>query len=155
MYQRIVKIILVFLPVIMFSQACDKVEGVFSSRPSGVLSKKEMTSMLVDIHLQEAVIRTGVHTGTDTDMRNYSRSGYLKVFAKHDVTPEEFKKSLDYYLLHVDELDDIYTGVINQLTQMQAEAQGEKGAPAAKSPAPGADTAGHNVKKVPDMPAGH
>lgn len=138
----------------MLSQACDKVEGVFSSRPSGVLSKKAMTSLLVDIHLQEAIIRTGTHTGNDTDMRNYSRSGYLKVFAKHDVTPEEFKKSLDYYLLHVDELDDIYTGVINQLTQMQAEVQGENGAPAASGPDSGADTARHSVKKIQEMPVG-
>lgn len=121
-----IRIFRVLLPLIFLLQACDEDGGIFSSRPDGVLSKKEMISIMVDIHLEEASLRSGNQQLVKEDLRNYSRTQYLKVFANHNVKPEDFRKSLDYYLLRVNDLDDIYTGVINRLTEMQSELQGNE-----------------------------
>ncbi len=124
------------LPLIFLFQACDEDGGIFSSQPDGVLSKQEMISLMVDIHLEEASLRAGNQQFVKDEMRNYSRTQYLKVFAKHHVKPEDFRKSLDYYLLKVNDLDDIYTGVINRLTEMQSELQGSDNKPPEKKITP-------------------
>lgn len=113
----------IFLAAILLLQSCDDDGAIFSSRPKGVLSKKEMIAIMVDIHLQESNIRFGNPQLVNQDLRNYTRKEYLKVFANHNVKPEDFSKSLDYYLLKVNDLDDIYTGVINRLSEMQSEMQ--------------------------------
>jgi hypothetical protein len=124
------------LPVLLLTQACDEDGGFFSSRPDGVLSKKEMISLMVDIHLEEASLRSDNHQFDKDEMRNYTRGKYLKVFANHGVKPDDFRKSLDYYLLRVSDLDDIYTGVINRLTEMQSELQGSEAKPPEKKVVP-------------------
>lgn len=124
-----IRLFLVLLPLILLIQACDEDGSIFSSLPDGVLSKKEMISIMVDIHLEEASLRAENRQLIKDEMRNYSRTEYLKVFASHNVRPEDFRKSLDYYLLNVDDLDDIYTGVINRLTEMQSELLGNDNKP--------------------------
>lgn len=124
------------LPLVILLQACDEDGSLLSSRPSGVLSKKQMISIMVDIHLQEANLRSGKQSFINQDARNYTRKEYLKVFANHDVAPDDFRRSLDYYLLRVNDLDDIYTGVINRLTEMQSEMQGTDTNPPPKKEPP-------------------
>lgn len=124
------------LPLIFLLQACDEDGSIFSSRPDGVLSKKAMISIMVDIHLKEASLRSENRQFVKDEMRNYTRTQYLQVFASHNVKPEDFRKSLDYYLLKVDDLDDIYTGVINRLTEMQSELQGNDNKPQEKKLTP-------------------
>jgi hypothetical protein len=119
----------ILLPALLLLQSCDKGGGILSSRPKGVLSKKEMTNIMIDIHLEEAILRSGKRPVIKTDMRSYARSEYLKVFANHGVTPADFNRSLDYYLLHVEDLDEIYTDVISRLEEMEAETQGSKNKP--------------------------
>lgn len=95
-----------------------------------------MISIMVDIHLKEASLRSENRQFVKDEMRNYTRTQYLQVFASHNVKPEDFRKSLDFYLLKVDDLDDIYTGVINRLTEMQSELQGNDNKPQEKKLTP-------------------
>jgi len=137
------------IPALLLIQACDN-GGLFSPRPKGVLSKKQMTGILIDIHLQEAIMRTGNNRPANpADLKKYTRAEYLKLFANHDVTPEQFDQSLDYYLLHVDDLDEIYTNVINRIEEMEAETRGSHEKPPAKQSKPETKEQGGNTLKKP------
>lgn len=94
--------------------------SILRSKPSGTLSEEEMTDILVDIHLTEAALSIA----DESLSRSYDtvnlRIRFAHVFKQHDVNPDDFKASLDYYLEHIEELDKIYVEVINRLTEMEA-----------------------------------
>lgn len=97
--------------------------SIWSSKPSGTLSEKQMTDVLVDIHLTEAALKIVSDTSARLDDTNYLRSRFAEIFEKHDIKPDEFAASLNYYMLHIDDLDKIYTEVINRLTELEAMLQ--------------------------------
>ncbi len=82
-----------------------------------------MIDMLVDINLAEAALRAGNIQHTLPADSNYQKAQYAAVFKKNSVRPDDFNRSLTYYIEHIDELNDIYTEVINRLTVMDAEMQ--------------------------------
>ena len=86
----------------------------------GTLSEKQMTDMLVDIQLTEAVLKTV----DDSISRNMDTTGlrirFAGVFKKHNIDPDDFNNSLNYYLEHIEDLDKIYVEVINRLTELEA-----------------------------------
>ena len=86
----------------------------------GTLSVKQMTDVLVDIQLTEATLKIGndsIFVKSDTSSL---RERFAEVFKKHDVDPDDFNASLNYYLQHIEELDQIYVEVINRLTELEA-----------------------------------
>jgi len=94
--------------------------SILSSKPMGILSEKQMTDLLVDIHLTEAILKTvddSIERKSDTaELRNR----FAEAFKKHDVNPDDFNASLNYYLEHIEEIDKIYVEVINRLTELDA-----------------------------------
>ncbi len=86
----------------------------------GTLSAKKMTDVLVDIQLTEATLKIAndsiLRISDTTELRNR----YAEVFKKNDVDPDNFNTSLNYYLVHIEELDQIYVEVINRLTALEA-----------------------------------
>jgi hypothetical protein len=97
-----------------------------NSRPSGILSKDKMADLLVDINLAESAMRVGKDQHSSLADSMYQKSMYLKVYEKNDVTPDEFRKSLDFYTKNIEDLNDIFTEVIDRLNSMQAEIEGKK-----------------------------
>lgn len=101
----------------ILSVSCNR---LLKSEPAGLLSKSQMTDILVDMHLTEATIRAAndsisrLNDTTDLQIR------FAEVFRKHDITPGEFNLSLDYYLEQIDELDKIYSEVISRLVLVEA-----------------------------------
>ena len=86
----------------------------------GTLSVNKMTDVLVDIQLTEATLKISddsiLRISDTTELRNR----FAEVFKKNDVNPDDFNTSLNYYLLHIEELDQIYVEVINRLTALEA-----------------------------------
>jgi hypothetical protein len=106
--------------VALFTVLIISCNSILKSKPSGTLSEKEMVDLLVDIHLTEATLSiTDQSEARSFDTTNM-RIRFAQVFRKHDVMPDDFKASLDYYLVHIEELDKIYVEVINRLTVMEA-----------------------------------
>ena len=103
--------------IAMIAISCN---SILQSKPSGTLSEGEMTDVLVDIHLAEATVRMGSDSLTRLNDTTNLRIRFADVFRKHDVSPGDFNKSLDYYLKHIDVLDNIYGDVIKRLTEMEA-----------------------------------
>lgn len=86
-------------------------------RPEGVLSDEEMSSLLCDMHLADAYAtlegqksNMGVNA-TDTAMLAI-RQGVLQ---NHDVTEQQFTKTLDWYGHNLDKYDDMYAMVLERL----------------------------------------
>jgi hypothetical protein len=82
-----------------------------------------MVDVLVDIHLTESTLRILTDTSARLDDTTYLRTRFAQVFSKHNVDPDDFTASLDYYMKHIEDLDKIYTEVINKLTELEATLQ--------------------------------
>ena len=111
------------LCIALLSSSCN---SILSSRPSGTMNEKQMIDILVDIHLAEATIRLANDSITRLNDTTDLRIRFSRVFKQHDVTPDEFNTSLNYYLAHIEELDKIYVEVINRLTILEATLQQNK-----------------------------
>ena len=103
--------------IALLSASCN---SIISSQPIGTLSVKKMTDVLVDIQLTEATLKIAddslLRISDTTELRNR----FAEVFKKNDVDPDDFNASLNYYLVHIEELDQIYVEVINRLTALEA-----------------------------------
>lgn len=115
-----------FISLLFIAFSCSDGEGLLSSRPSGVLSQDDMVEVLIDIHLAESALRVGNVQHISNADSLYQKSQFLEVFRKHDISPDEFRKSIEYYTEHVTLLDAVYAEVIDRLTEMEAALQGEE-----------------------------
>lgn len=86
-----------------------------TTRPMGVLSHKEMVEVLVDVHIAEAVIKT-----VDTSAKRIEKQEYYNtVFKKHNITKQQFDKSIDWYSKHHKKLVDVYDDVKLEMEELQ------------------------------------
>lgn len=97
--------------------------SILNSKPSGTLSEKQMTDILVDIQLTEASMTVANDSLTRLNDTTLMRIRFARVFEKHNIDPDDFNTSLTYYLEHIEELDKIYVGVISRLTELEATLQ--------------------------------
>ncbi|MCM1022264.1 MAG: DUF4296 domain-containing protein [Muribaculum sp.] len=92
------------LSILMFT-ACD-------SRPDYVLDKKDMASLVVDVHKGESLIDINHNQfSTDTTRRILKQS----VLDAHGVTQEQWDSSLAYYGRNVEEYIEMYDMAIEEL----------------------------------------
>jgi hypothetical protein len=103
--------------MIVLTALCD---SIISSKPSGTLNESEMTDILVDIHLTEATLRISNDSLARLNDTTNLRIRFAQVFRNHGIKPDDFNKSLNYYLEHIELLDKIYTDVISRLSVMEA-----------------------------------
>jgi hypothetical protein len=101
----------------MLSASCN---SILNSKPLGILSEEQMIDVLVDIHLTEATLKIANDSLARVSDTTELRNRFAQVFRKHDVEPDDFNASLNYYLEHIEQIDKIYTEVINRLTAMEA-----------------------------------
>ena len=95
--------------------------SILSSKPVGTLSESQMVDLLVDIHLAEASLKTGNDSVSRLNDTTGMRQRFSQVFEKHDIAPDRFNKSLNYYIEHIEDLNKIYSEVIAKLTEMDAQ----------------------------------
>ncbi len=101
----------------LLSASCS---SLLSDKPIGTLSEEQMTGLLVDIHLTEATLRLANDSLAKLSDSTDLRIRFAQVFKKHNVTPDEFNRSLNYYMEHIDGLVKIYDDVINNLMVLEA-----------------------------------
>ena len=106
--------------------------------PHGLLNEKQMTSVMVDMQLADAMVLPDESKKDDNEKMQAQL--YLSVLNKHHTTNKVFSDSWDYYLHTPEKMDTVYQQVINTLTQMQLDG----GAPTQH-----VDTL---KKKLPQMP---
>jgi hypothetical protein len=97
-----------FLVVITLLVAC-------AGKPShkNILSKQEMVKVMEDIYVgEEKVNRMGV--AKDSAQRIFSVMA-SRIFQKAGVTDSVFKRSFDYYMDRPDEMEAIYSALVDTL----------------------------------------
>lgn len=95
--------LILFIQVVVIG--CDK-------RPDMILSEREMTALLVDIHRSEAYLTAGSAIFLSDSAKKVLRQSILK---KHRVTQAEFDSSLNWYGRNIDEYVKLYANVEKQL----------------------------------------
>ena len=106
-----------FICLALLSVSCG---NLLKSKPAGLLNKSQMTDILVDLHLTEATVKADDDSISRLNDTLDLRTRYAEVFRKHNVTPDEFNTSLNYYIEQIDELDKIYAEVLSRITEMEA-----------------------------------
>jgi hypothetical protein len=88
--------------------------------PGNVLSKKEMTALLTDIHISQASV--GIKSRTDSS--GFTMKDYIPVLLKrHNTERGTFIRSLKFYSENPDILQQVYDSVITGLSKIQGEAE--------------------------------
>ena len=81
-------------------------------RPRGILSSRQMRSVLVDLHKTDALLQVhGLQHGHDFEEDRY----YAAVLEEHGITQAQFDSSLVWYTHHPQLFDKIYPKVLNDL----------------------------------------
>jgi hypothetical protein len=104
-----------FLLVLTVSSACRR-----DPLPKGALKKDVFISVLVDVHIAEALYDDRYRYKMDT---LNSRSLYLSVLEKHKVTEDQMLKTTLYYSRNPKEYDKIFSEVHSRIIAMT---EGEK-----------------------------
>jgi len=86
-------------------------------RENDIIPKEDMIHILEDIHIANGFFSMSdlrkEYTGTD------SISNYRDIIVKYGYSPEDFKKTVNYYTDHLEEYEIIYEEVIKDLKEMQ------------------------------------
>jgi hypothetical protein len=83
-------------------------------KPDEVLSKKAMVRVLTEIYLtEEKVGRMGITRDSIEEIFPLFKE---RIFAKAAITDSVFKMSMDYYMAHPEELEFIYTALVDTLS---------------------------------------
>lgn len=90
-----------------------------SNLPEGVLSKKKMVPILVDIHLSEAIHNQRYNLSMIRD--SLPQDLYLSICKKYKVDRTDIEKSLLYYGKHTGEYIPIYNQVLDVLSEMEVK----------------------------------
>ncbi|MCQ2334936.1 MAG: DUF4296 domain-containing protein [Paludibacteraceae bacterium] len=92
--------------------------GLWSCRPSSVLSNDKMVDVITDLHKAEAIIQAaGMNYSHEEECRAY----YAQVLEEHSVTQAEFDSSMMWYAAHPSFFQRVYPRVIARLEQEQTE----------------------------------
>lgn len=89
-----------------------------SNTPKGILTAKEITPVLVDLHLAESIFVQRYALKVTRD--NYQEDLYLTILKKYKLDQKTFEKSVLYYGKHPEKYNPIYDEVLNRLNEMSA-----------------------------------
>jgi len=89
--------------------------------PKGILKEKEITPVLVEIHLAEAIFAQ--RYSQETTRENYQEDLYLSILRKYKIDQKVFEKSVLYYGKHPDKYKLVYDEVLNRLAEMSAKSR--------------------------------
>jgi len=100
------------LIILVFAVACQS-----NKTPPGVLSKKEYAEYLVSVYVAEAKLNTYPIT-PDSAMKLF-QPFEQSLLDKFDKSDSVIQKTYQYYLAHPDQMQEVYTAVIDTLNLME------------------------------------
>ena len=93
-----------------------------SNKPTGLLPEDKMVEVLIDIHLTEG-LTSAMPVAYDSSRVLY-RLLENDVFIKHEVSDSVFTQSMLYYLRDPEEMEQIYSRVVDSLMVREASSEG-------------------------------
>ena len=104
------------------------------NKPENLLSKEKMVSILIDIHILESEIQT-LRLSKDSSQLLFN-TFERELFEKHQIPKEVYKKSFEYYLEGVKDMEKIYEVVIDSLNYREKSADAKPKADSVKTNKP-------------------
>ncbi|MEE4176430.1 MAG: DUF4296 domain-containing protein [Bacteroides sp.] len=109
-----------FIILALMLGSCDFFKSPDREPCHKILPIEKMTDILTDIYLMDGYLSNRQNNLHQTrDSVEYFFAG---VFAKHEITYEEFKEAMDCYLLHREDMDKIHEEILNRLSIKMSEA---------------------------------
>jgi hypothetical protein len=105
------KILLSILSVFLLACTSPKTEI-----PTDILSETTFTNILKEVHLAEATFELHKTKGME-NAKNELAHNYSTIYKTHEITADDFDKTLDYYAQHPEQLEKIYTSVLEELSK--------------------------------------
>ena len=82
----------------------------------GILSEKELVSILKEVHLAEANFEL-LKTNSKEVAQNTLLNNYQEIYSKYNIDENEFQQTLEYYANHPEKLEGIYSKVLEEITE--------------------------------------
>jgi len=101
----------IFIGVILFSSCAPEMEDIPLPEPH--YDDQKMIEVLVDMHLTEALISTQVNLSDSLSQQ--TEEEYQKLFKRHQITKEGFKKNVEYLSHHMVQFSSIMDRVVDSL----------------------------------------
>ena len=79
-----------------------------------IIKSEKFTKIIVDVHLIEAKFET-IKFKDELIAQAILQNDYDSIFNLHEITYEDFKKSLEYYSLKDKQLELIYTNALEEI----------------------------------------
>src|SRR5579875_1353325 len=100
---------ILFSLLLFFLVACSRDDA-----PDDLIEEDQFISLLTDIHIADGYLNSGPQV---PDSLSYRGTGlYGAIFKKHQVDSVQFRKSYQYYAVHLQQMSRIYQAVVTQLT---------------------------------------
>ena len=108
-----------WLPLILLAAACERPEAPVP--PANLLSKEQVTSVLIAVHLLEARVEAS-HLGGDS-ARALFLSEERGILQRNRISADDssFQRSYRYYAVHDKDMEDIYKVVLDSLGRRAAK----------------------------------
>jgi hypothetical protein len=116
------KIMLIFLCSWLIS--CGNSKDI--SIPDNILSKEKMAQVMTDMHLLEASMNLNISSTIPANQATDTESKIAFILKKNAITKEQYETSFAFYTEHTELLSELYTEVLNNLSQLQAKVANEK-----------------------------
>jgi len=113
--------------IIVLALACSK-----NSVPRGILSEKQITPVLVELHLAEAI--NAQQFTMEVNRNNFKEDLYLSILKKFKLDRKVFEASILYYGKHPDLYKPVYDEVLNRLNEMEIKNKAKDSIDSRKAP---------------------
>jgi len=87
--------------------------------PNNILKENTFENILKEIHLAEATFELHKTTGMEK-AKNELANSYHNIYLEFAISEEKFNNSLEYYSTHPEKLEEIYSKVLEELTEERA-----------------------------------
>lgn len=103
--------------VLFFISCSDKKEEKIVI-PNHILSKDQMTLILVDIHILEASLNLNMAGELNGQKKE---NEYVSIYKKNKTTKKQYEESLYFYSQHPKLLSEVYDDVLSGISKKQVE----------------------------------
>jgi len=113
---RIVNIALYSIVFTLAFNSCS--EEIKDDLPIGIIEKQDFKQVLLDIQLVESHINEA--RVNQPIIRDSANNYFMEVYNKHNISEIDFQTTMNYYTARPGELQEIYSEVLNELSEMEA-----------------------------------
>ena len=113
------KRLVTLITALLLLTSCGKEKPENTRIPKDIIGPDKMEKVLTDVHLVEgSLVYIRSKKGNYEELKNYY---YRFIFKKHNISREQYEKSLAFYQDHIDLLEEIYVKVFENIEKRRSE----------------------------------